>query len=110
MNVAIASTTQRLAVRAARHSNTQGTAAPASVETGAVVASRAISDQTTRSHRRRWPTARMSHPAWINYFFCSVASLPSSGAPVPDEPTNSLEPSGKVRSRPFARFDPSLAW
>ena len=35
--------------------------------------------------------------------------LLSSGAPVPDEPRNSLRPSGKVTSRPFALFDPSLA-
>ncbi len=39
----------------------------------------------------------------------SVASRPSRGAPVPDEPMNSLRPSGKVRSRPFALFEPSFA-
>jgi hypothetical protein len=32
----------------------------------------------------------------------SVASEPSFGAPVPDEPTNSLQPFGKVTSRPLA--------
>src|SRR5882672_980550 len=34
----------------------------------------------------------------------------SSGAPVPDEPTNSFFPSGKVMSRPLARSEPSFAW
>src|SRR6267378_138298 len=34
----------------------------------------------------------------------------SYGAPVPDEPTNSFVPSGKVMSRPFARGEPSFAW
>src|SRR5262249_57819538 len=33
----------------------------------------------------------------------------SSGAPVPDEPTNNVRPSGRVRSRPFARKVPFLA-
>ena len=32
-----------------------------------------------------------------------VASAPSFGAPVPEEPMNSLRPSGKVTSRPLAR-------
>src|SRR5204863_10024080 len=40
----------------------------------------------------------------------SYGSLRSSGAPVPDEPTNSFLPSGKVMSRPFARNAPSFAW
>ena len=40
----------------------------------------------------------------------SVGSRPSRGAPVPDEPMNSLRPSRKVRSRPLPLFDPSLAW
>ena len=44
----------------------------------------------------------------VSYFF-SVASRPSRGAPVPDEPANSRVPSGNVTSRPFARFDPSSA-
>src|SRR5688572_28714394 len=44
----------------------------------------------------------------LSYF--SVASRPSTGAPVPDDPTNSFLPSGKVISRPLARIDPSLAW
>src|SRR3954466_15246185 len=34
----------------------------------------------------------------------------SSGAPIPDEPTNSLRPSGKGMSRPLPRSAPSLAW
>jgi len=34
--------------------------------------------------------------------YFSEASAPSLGAPVPDEPMNSLRPSGKVTSRPFA--------
>ena len=34
--------------------------------------------------------------------YFSVLSEPSFGAPVPDEPMNSLRPSGKVTSRPFA--------
>jgi len=36
------------------------------------------------------------------YFGMSVGSAPSFGAPVPDEPMNSLRPSGKVTSRPLA--------
>ena len=40
----------------------------------------------------------------------SVTSRPSRGAPVPDEPMNSLRPSANVRSRPLPLFDPSLAW
>src|SRR5688572_25246764 len=42
--------------------------------------------------------------------YFSVTSRPSFGAPVPDEPTNSFLPSGKVMSRPLARAAPSLAW
>ena len=42
-------------------------------------------------------------------FGFSVGSLPSLGAPVPDEPMNSLRPSAKVRSRPLALLVPSLA-
>ena len=42
-------------------------------------------------------------------FHFSEVSFPSFGAPVPDDPMNSLRPSGNVRSRPFARFDPFLA-
>ena len=38
----------------------------------------------------------------------SVGSLPSNGAPVPDEPANSHRPSGNVTSRPFALFAPPL--
>lgn len=41
--------------------------------------------------------------------YLSPGSRPSEGAPVPDDPTNSLRPSGSVMSRPFARFDPFLA-
>src|SRR5262245_39219516 len=33
----------------------------------------------------------------------------SIGAPVPEEPRNSVRPSGSVRSRPLARREPSLA-
>jgi hypothetical protein len=39
----------------------------------------------------------------------SFGSLPSRGAPVPDEPMNSVRPSGKVMSRPLARIRPSFA-
>ena len=39
----------------------------------------------------------------------SVGSRPSRGAPVPDEPMNSLRPSPNVMSRPFALFEPSFA-
>ena len=39
----------------------------------------------------------------------SVGSLPSSGAPVPEDPINSLRPSGNVISLPFARSEPSFA-
>ena len=38
----------------------------------------------------------------VAYFGISVGSAPSFGAPVPDEPMNSLRPSGKVTSRPLA--------
>jgi len=34
--------------------------------------------------------------------FFVIGSLPSRGAPVPDEPMNSLRPLGSVRSRPLA--------
>src|SRR5882672_6821852 len=34
----------------------------------------------------------------------------SYGATVPEEPRNNLRPSGKVRSRPLARRDPSFDW
>src|SRR5262245_21198905 len=34
----------------------------------------------------------------------------SSGAPIPDEPTNSFLPSSNVMSRPLARNEPSFAW
>ena len=46
----------------------------------------------------------------ISCFYFSVASLPSFGAPVPDEPTNSFLPSGNVMSRPLALAAPSFAW
>jgi len=39
---------------------------------------------------------------------CCYGSFRSSGAPVPDEPTNSFFPSLNVMSRPLARFVPSL--
>jgi hypothetical protein len=39
-----------------------------------------------------------------------VPGVNSYGAPVPEEPRNNLRPSGKVRSRPLARCDPSLDW
>ena len=42
-------------------------------------------------------------------YFLSPGSAPSTGAPVPDEPMNSFWPFWSVRSRPLARFDPSLA-
>ena len=46
--------------------------------------------------------------------YFSVWSEPSFGAPVPDEPMNSLRPSGKVTSRPLARHfglhSPSFDW
>ena len=45
----------------------------------------------------------------LDHRFGSVGSLPSLGAPVPDEPMNSVRPSGNVRSRPFARRVPSFA-
>ena len=38
------------------------------------------------------------------YFFAGV----SPGAPVPSAPRNNVRPSGSVRSRPFARSDPSF--
>src|SRR5947207_9976174 len=55
--------------------------------------------ELTRRRRRR-PERR--------YFF-SLASLPSFGAPVPDEPRNSLLPFAKVTSRPFPFIDLSFA-
>ena len=45
---------------------------------------------------------------WSNQRRRSVGSRPSSGAPVPDEPMNSVRPSGRVRSRPLARRVPSF--
>ena len=39
----------------------------------------------------------------------SVASRPSRGAPVPDEPMKSFLPSSKARSRPLARRVPFFA-
>jgi hypothetical protein len=41
--------------------------------------------------------------------YCSPGSAPFSGAPVFAEPMNSLEPSARIRSRPFARFAPFFA-
>jgi len=43
------------------------------------------------------------------YFLPACASLPSLGAPVPDEPTNSRLPSANVSSRPLPLSDPSFA-
>jgi len=40
----------------------------------------------------------------------SVASRPSSGAPVPDDPMKNFEPSSNVTSRPLARALRSLLW
>ena len=44
------------------------------------------------------------------FYFCvsTPGRCTSYGAPVPDPPRNSFVPSGSVRSRPFARFDPSF--
>lgn len=43
-------------------------------------------------------------------YFCvsTPGRCTSYGAPVPEEPRKSLVPSGSVRSRPLARFDPSF--
>ena len=56
--------------------------------------------------------ARGSPPPCLGLGICLPyrPSRLSSGAPVPDEPTDSFLPSGKVMSRPFARFAPSFAW
>src|SRR5262249_5579844 len=53
-------------------------------------------------------TPKSARAMW-NHFPAS-GRLPSSGAPVPDEPRNSVWPFGSVRSRPFARSDPSFDW
>ena len=42
-------------------------------------------------------------------YFGWFSGVSSYGAPVPDEPRNSLWPSANVTSRPFARFVPSFA-
>src|SRR2546430_13396059 len=42
--------------------------------------------------------------------FRSFSGVSSFGAPVPEEPRNSILPLGSVRLRPFARCEPSLAW
>src|SRR2546422_1914280 len=44
---------------------------------------------------------QMGHRPMVHFF--------SYGAPVPEEPTNNLLPSGKVMSFPFALFESSLA-
>ena len=50
-----------------------------------------------------------------NYFLLgSLGSAPSLGAPVPEEPINTLLPSGKVMSLPLAmhmgKHNPPLLW
>ena len=40
----------------------------------------------------------------------SVTSLPSRGAPVPDDPMKNFRPSSKVTSRPLALAVRSLLW
>ena len=52
-----------------------------------------------RRHKKGGRYAPLRRQA-VAYF--SVGSEPSFGAPVPDEPMNSLRPSGKVTSRPLA--------
>jgi len=44
------------------------------------------------------------------FTLCELPHFLSYGAPVPDEPRNNVCPLGKVRSRPFARRDPSFDW
>ena len=46
---------------------------------------------------------------WARYSLPPCGSLPSLGAPVPDDPTNSRLPSANVSSRPLPLSDPSLA-
>ena len=46
---------------------------------------------------------------WARYSLPPCGSLPSLGAPVPDEPTNSRRPSANVSSRPLPLSEPSLA-
>src|SRR5437867_999005 len=58
----------------------------------------------------RWLTLSQgatSAPDWGEGF--SASRVYGSGAPVPDEPTNNVRPSGNVRFLPFARRVPSLA-
>ncbi len=49
---------------------------------------------------------RLGYRAFGATWFSGVNSY---GAPVPDDPRNSLRPSGNVRSLPFALLDPSFA-
>jgi hypothetical protein len=58
---------------------------------------------------RAWRTFSQSGAVRTTYFR-SVGSRPSFGAPVPDDPRNSLRPSANVMSLPFALIPPSLAW
>jgi len=58
----------------------------------------------------QWLICNLQYESPIpSYYFFSVASFPSFGAPVPEEPKNSFFPSGSVRSRPLPLMDPSFA-
>src|SRR5688572_13814716 len=59
-----------------------------------------------------WPLTPTSHAGASGRDLCGrpFVHFFSYGAPVPDEPRNSVCPLGSVRSRPFARCDPSFDW
>ena len=60
-------------------------------------------------HGREVRLGRLSGLCTHHPTYLSVASRPSLGAPVPDDPAKRRVPSGNVTSRPFARVDPSSA-
>ena len=62
----------------------------------------ARSPMSRRRKEKGAAKAPLSQVFLESYFGASLASAPSFGAPVPDEPMNSLRPSGKVTSRPLA--------
>src|SRR5262249_50551037 len=90
----------------------RGRREPATEQAGGLGVARALVRRRGRGtvDRILW-VARVSRASSLlrPYFFGSVGSLPSRGAPVPDEPRKSFRPSGNVRSLPFALSEPSLA-
>src|ERR1700693_2751462 len=70
-------------------------------------------ERIERKRRRKSNTRRAR--AWkrsdaLSYFDFWLLGVNSYGAPVPEEPRNNLRPSGRVRSLPLHRCEPSFAW